>query len=390
MRPYLRLGDVPKKRHTYFERDGGPVYEELFGREGFSGPSSLLYHLALPEAAHGIHPGPDDAAPPLQEPCHTHAHLRAGALEPRGDIVTGRRWLLVNDDVRIGAAVPAEQQGALYVNGSADEVLFLHHGAGTFHSQFGGFTVRDGDYVVVPRGTIWRVDLDAVADPHRSRLLVIECQGFVDSPDRYRARNGQLTEFAPYSERDIRGPVELEIETGPTDVWLRRGTRVTRYTVDRHPFDVVGWDGTVYPFAFNVDDYEPRAGRFHIPPPMHQVFMARNLVICNFLPRKVDWDPSANFLPYHHSNLDSDEVMYYAAGEYRARRGIEEASITHHVGGIPHGPQPGALEASRSAPREVDEVAVMIDTFRPLARTADAQEITDPTYPYSWHVAEDG
>jgi homogentisate 1,2-dioxygenase len=288
--------------------------------------------------------------------------------------------------VRIGVAVPAEPQGALYVNASADEVLFLDHGDGTLHTQFGRISVRQGDYAVIPRGTIWRLDLDALGDRLTSRLLVIECQGLVDSPERYRARNGQLTEFAPYCERDIRGPEALEPVDGPADVWLRRGTRITRYAVDRHPFDVVGWDGTVYPFAFNVADFEPRAGRFHLPPPVHQVFTARNLVICNFLPRKVDWDPTANFLPYHHSNLDSDEVMYYAAGEYRARRGIEPASITHHVGGLPHGPQPGALEASRDAPREVDEVAVMIDTFRPLWRTDVAQEIADAGYPYSWHA----
>jgi homogentisate 1,2-dioxygenase len=382
MRSYMRLGEVPRKRHMRVERDGRPVFEELFGREGFSGPSSLLYHLGMPEAVHDVAPGPDDTAEREQQQVHGHAHLEAWRLGPEGDAVSGRRWLLVNDDVRIGVAVPAHAQQTLYVNASADEVLFLHHGAGTLHSQFGRLPLREGDYAVVPRGTIHRLELD---DPTASRLLVVECAGIVDSPDRYRARNGQLTEFAPYSERDVRAPVELESGEGPAEVWMKRGGRVTRYCLDQHPFDVVGWDGTVYPCALSVHDFEPRAGRFHVPPPIHQVFQAPNLVICNFVPRKVDWDPEAVALPYHHSNLDSDEVMYYAAGNYSARRGIQEGSITLHVGGVPHGPQPGALEASREAPRETDELAVMIDTFRPLHRTATARQVLDSRYPYSWH-----
>ena len=382
MRSYMRLGEVPRKRHMRVERDGRPVFEELFGREGFSGPSSLLYHRGMPEAVHDVAPGPDDTAEREQQQVHGHAHLEAWRLGPEGDAVSGRRWLLVNDDVRIGVAVPAHAQQTLYVNASADEVLFLHRGAGTLHSQFGRLPLREGDYAVVPRGTIHHLELD---DPSASRLLVIECAGIVDSPDRYRARNGQLTEFAPYSERDVRAPVELESGEGPAEVWMKRGGRVTRYCLDQHPFDVVGWDGTVYPCALSVRDFEPRAGRFHVPPPIHQVFQAPNLVICNFVPRKVDWDPEAVALPYHHSNLDSDEVMYYAAGNYSARRGIQEGSITLHVGGVPHGPQPGALEASREAPRETDELAVMIDTFRPLHRTATARQVLDSRYPYSWH-----
>jgi homogentisate 1,2-dioxygenase len=384
VRPYLHLGDVPRKRHIYVERDGAPLYEELFGRGGFSGPSSLLYHRFMPEGAKDLASGLDDTSAPEREQTHTHAHLRGGSIESHGDVVSGRRWLLVNDDVRIGVAVPERAQAALYVNGSADEVLFLHEGSGTLHSQFGRVTARRGDYLVIPRGTIHRLDLD---DPLHTRILVIECTGMVDSPDRYRARNGQLLESAPYSERDIRGPEALDTGEGDAELWLKHARRVTRYTLQHHPFDVVGWDGTVYPFAFNVEDFEPRAGRFHIPPPTHQVFQAHNLVICNFVPRKVDWDPEAVFLPYHHSNLDSDEVMYYAEGSYAARRGIERGSLTHHVGGLPHGPQPGALEASRNLPREVDELAVMVDTFRPLHRTEFARSVLDADYPYSWRTS---
>jgi homogentisate 1,2-dioxygenase len=383
MRVYRSLGDVPRKRHMYVERDGKPVYEELFGREGFSGPSSLLYHQGMPEAAHDVVAGDDDVAQREHEQVHGHAHLEAWRLSPQGDVVGGRQWLLANDDVRIGLAVPAEKQETLYVNASADEVLFMHKASGTLHSQFGRLQLRQGDYCVIPRGTIHRIELD---DVEHSRILVLECTGMVDSPERYRSRNGQLTEASPYSERDIRGPDELELVSGPAEVWLKRAGRVTRYLLDHHPFDVIGWDGTVYPCAFSVHDYEPRAGRFHVPPPTHQVFAAHNLVICNFVPRKVDWDPEAVFLPYHHSNLDSDEVMYYAGGDYAARRGISEGSITHHVGGVPHGPQPGALEASRDKPRETNELAVMIDTFRPLHRTTTARQVLDHGYPFSWHA----
>ena len=382
MRRYLQLGEVPRKRHMRFQVEGKTIYEELFGREGFSGPSSLLYHRHLPEAAHDVTEGQGDTATAELEQVHEHAHLQGFRLQPAGDIASGRRHLLINDDVRIGLAVPAKKQENLYVNGSADEVLFLHHGSGTLHTQFGRLTVREHDYVVIPRGTIYRLELDTLEG---TRVLVLECRGLVDSPDRYRARNGQLTEIAPYSERDFRGPEELEHVDGPAQVSLKRGDHVTTYSLDHHPFDLVGWDGTVYPVAFNIHDFEPRAGRFHVPPPIHQTFQAQNLVICSFVPRKVDWDPEAVFLPYHHSNLDSDEVLYYVDGNYAARKGVQQGSFTHHVGGVPHGPQPGALEASEGRARETDELAVMVDTFRPLHRTTVARQILDSAYPFSWH-----
>lgn len=382
MRVYRRLGEVPAKRHVRWERDGRPVYEELVGRHGFSGPSSLIYHRALPEAAHDIRAGDDDIPAIDREQVHAHAHFQTQRFQPSGDVVGGRRWLLVNDDVRIGVVVPERAQDVLYANGSADEILFLHRGSGVLRSQFGRLRVREGDYVVVPRGTIYCLDLDDVS---ASRLLVLECAGMVDSPARYRAANGQLLEAAPYSERDIRGPDELEVADGPAEVWLKHRGRFTRYCLDHHPFDVVGWDGYVYPVALNIADFEPRTGRFHLPPPTHQVFEAPGLVVCNFLPRPLDWDPDALPLPYHHSNLDSDEVMYYVAGTYTARRGVGEGSITHHVGGVPHGPQPGAWEAARTSPRETDEVAVMVDTFRPLQRTTMARQVLDTSYPFSWH-----
>jgi homogentisate 1,2-dioxygenase len=366
-----------------FQNNGRLAFEELFGREGFSGPSSLIYHRNMPEGAQDVTEGPADLMTPEHEQVHENAHLKGFELQPEGNIVTGRQWLLINDDIRIGLALPVSQQEVLYVNGSADEVLFVHAGSGVLRTQFGRLHFGRHDYVVIPRGTLYRIDLDQLTD---ARILCLEVSGFVDSPDRYRARNGQLTEIAPYSERDFRGPEELEEGTGPVEVWLKRANHVSRYILDHHPWDVIGWDGTIYPVAFNIHDFEPRAGRFHVPPPIHQTFQATHLVICSFVPRKLDWDPEAVMLPYHHSNLDSDEVLYYVEGNYAARRGIKQGSFTHHVGGIPHGPQPGALEASLDRPRETDELAVMVDTFRPLHRTSVARQIFDKEYPFSWHT----
>jgi homogentisate 1,2-dioxygenase len=366
-----------------FSLDGKLIFEELFGREGFSGPSSLIYHRNMPEGARDVTEGPGDMMTPEHEQVHENAHLKGFDLQPDGDVIAGRQWLLINDDIRIGLALPLRQQEVLYVNGSADEVLFVHAGTGVLRSQFGRLKFGKHDYVVIPRGTVYRMELE---EPENSRLLCLEVTGLVDSPDRYRARNGQLMEIAPYSERDFRGPEELETGHGPVEVWLKRASHVSRYMLDHHPWDVVGWDGTIYPVAFNIHDFEPRAGRFHVPPPIHQTFQAHNLVICSFAPRKLDWDPDAVMLPYHHSNLDSDEVLYYVDGNYAARRGVKSGSFTHHVGGVPHGPQPGALEASLERPRETDELAVMVDTFRPLHRTSVARQVFDKEYPFSWHT----
>jgi homogentisate 1,2-dioxygenase len=366
-----------------FSSNGQVAYEELFGREGFSGPSSLIYHRNLPEGAQDVSEGPADLMTPEHEQVHTNAHLKGFDLPAQGDMITGRRWLLVNDDIHIGLVAPVTAQQVLYVNGSADEILFVHSGSGAMLSQFGHLPFKQHDYIIIPRGTIYRIDLDDLTDV---RILCMEVTGLVDVPDRYRARNGQLTEISPYSERDFHGPDALATGDGTAEIWLKRANHVSRYVLDHHPWDVVGWDGTIYPVTFNIHDFEPRAGRFHVPPPIHQTFQANNVVICSFVPRKLDWDPDAIMLPYHHSNLDSDEVLYYVAGNYAARRGISYGSFTHHVGGLPHGPQPGALEASLDRARETDELAVMVDTFRPLHRTAIARQIFDRDYPFSWHT----
>jgi homogentisate 1,2-dioxygenase len=242
-----------------FSDNGRMAYEELFGREGFSGPSSLIYHRNLPEGAKDVSEGPADLMTPEHEQVHTNAHLKGFDLPTQGDMITGRRWLLVNDDVHIGLVAPASAQQVLYVNGSADEVLFVHSGSGSLLSQFGHLAFKRHDYIVIPRGTIYRIDLDDLTDV---RILCIEVTGLVDVPDRYRARNGQLTEIAPYSERDFHGPDALTSGEGPAEIWLKRANHVSRYVLDHHPWDVIGWDGTIYPVTFNIHDFEPRAGRF--------------------------------------------------------------------------------------------------------------------------------
>ncbi len=385
MRPYRQAGEVPRKRHMLFSVDGAVLHEELFSRDGFSGPSSLLYHRHIPESAADVSEGPGDEIAMESEQVHEQAHLESFRLQGHGDMVTGRQWLLVNDDIRIGLAIPAQPQTALFANGSADEVLFIHQGSGTLHSQFGRLPFTRHDYLVIPRGTVYRVELDHLED---TRVLCMEIGALVDCPDRYRSHSGQLTETAPYSERDFRSPDTLEQEEGPSQLWLKRGGRVTCYYLDHHPFDVVGWDGTVYPVAFNIHDFEPRSGRFRMAPPTHETFQAHGVAISSLVPRRLDWDPEASRLPYHHSNVDADEVVYHVDGGFAAYPGLQSGSLTHHVGGLPHGPRPGATDDAAKLPPETDEVAVRIDTSRPLHRTQVARQIVDAGYPFSWRSKE--
>jgi len=381
VRPYRQLGQLPAKRHTLFEVDGAHCFEELVGREGFSGQSSLLYHRHLPEAARSITAGPVEDRSPVEEAILLQAHLETPSLDRRGDPVTARQWLLVNEDVALGICLPEHNAEALSVTADADELWFIHEGRGLLESPYGTVGFEAGDYLVVPRGTTSRMVLD---DPATARLLILETAGPVDSPHRYRNAHGQLTEAAPYCERDVRGPEALLERTGPASVWVKHRGRFSMVELAHHPFDVVGWDGGLYPSALSIHAFEALAGRVHVPPPFHQTFEAPGVVVCSFVPRLLDWDPEANVLPYHHHNVDSDEVLYYVNGNYQARRGIAEASITHHVGGLIHGPQPGALEASLGRERRTEELAVMVDTFKPLRRTALALQIADPNYPWSW------
>ncbi|MBW9214890.1 homogentisate 1,2-dioxygenase [Mumia sp. zg.B53] len=371
---YRKVGDVPRQRHTQLRDEGGALrYEELMGEEGFSSDSSLLYHRGVPHAisASEVWDLPDLATTANHPIRLIHLRLHelfdeaeAKALDP----VTGRRLVLGNGDVRISYVVAGETS-PYYRNAVGDECVFVEAGTGVVETVFGVVPYRPGDYVVIPRATTHRW-----VPAELSRLYAIESNSHVAPPKRYLSRYGQLLEHAPYCERDLHGPDEPFVVDG-TDVEVlvkHRGSGPsgvvgTRLTYATHPFDVVGWDGCLYPYTFNIEDYMPITGKVHQPPPVHQVFEGHNFVVCNFLPRKVDYHPLSIPVPYYHSNVDSDEVMFYVAGDYEARKGtgIGVGSISLHPGGIAHGPQPGAVEASLGA-QEFDEVAVMVDTFRPL------------------------
>lgn len=381
MPSYHRLGSVPRKRHAQHRApDGRLLAEEVFGAEGFSGRYSLLYHHHLPPATRSSRPERLPAVQIWRPETHRHHHLRTTELPTGGDPVRDRRLLLFNDDVRISLSAPDRPQAGLFKNGTANELVFVHAGGGVLGSQFGELPVQAGDYVYVPKGTVqeWRLDGD------RGRLLVIETPGQIDTPSRYRNDHGQLLERAPFSERDVRRPEQLPgPATGPATLLLKIGLDYYCQELEHHPFDVAGWDGYLYPYAFNIADFEPRSGRFHVPPTDHQTFQGPGFVVCSFVPRPLDWDETAVPIPYYHSNLDSDEVLYYVGGSYSARK-VEVGSITLHPRGLSHGPSAGAVEASLEKPRWTDEVAVMVDTFRPLQLAAVCAGIDDPAYARGW------
>ncbi|NMD56685.1 MULTISPECIES: homogentisate 1,2-dioxygenase [Tsukamurella] len=393
---YRSVGTIPPKRHTQFRRDGGELYyEELVGEEGFSSDSSLLYHRGIPSAITSAEPWePGDLslqpnAPLL--PRHLRLHeLFDDAAARAADAVTGRRLVLGNTDVRISYVV-AGAPSPLYRNAIGDECVYIEEGSGVVETVFGALAFRTGDYVLMPRATTHRW---LPTEGTTVRAYVIEAcgggGGHIAPPKRYLSRYGQLLEHAPFCERDLHGPSEPLLREG-TDVEVlvkhRSGSDVggTRYTVPTHPFDVVGWDGCLYPYTFNVEDFEPITGRVHQPPPVHQVFEGNGFVICNFVPRKVDYHPLSIPVPYYHSNVDSDEVMFYVAGDYEARKGtgIGPGSISLHPGGHAHGPQPGAMEGSIGLER-FDELAVMVDTFAPLQLGEGARATDDGVYYRSW------
>ncbi|MDQ3153038.1 MAG: homogentisate 1,2-dioxygenase [Actinomycetota bacterium] len=389
---YRQLGDIPPKRHTQHRAPDGTLYrEELMGEEGFSSDSSLLYHRALPSAIVDAQPwdvpdGTLTANHPLR-PRHLRLHdLVPGEEWKRHDVVTGRRLVLGNDDVRLSYAVAGEVS-PLYRNAVGDECVYVESGEAVVETVFGALRACSGDYVLLPRGTTHRW-LPGGDEPLRA--YCIEASSHITPPRRYLSRFGQLLEHSPYCERDLRGPTEVLLAEGSdVDVLVKHrgagGIVGTRFTVPAHPFDVVGWDGCLYPYTFSVHDFEPITGRVHQPPPAHQVFEGHNFVVCNFVPRAVDYHPLAIPVPYYHSNVDSDEVMFYCGGDYEARRGsgIGQGSISLHPGGHSHGPQPGATERSLGA-AFFDELAVMVDTFRPLQLGEGAVACEDPGYAWTW------
>ncbi|MEB7448194.1 homogentisate 1,2-dioxygenase [Arthrobacter koreensis] len=391
---YRQLGVVPQQRHTLLrDEDGKVLYEELMGEEGFSLDSALLYHRHIPSALVGT--GSWDVGDQTLVPNDPllPRHLLLHDLFDQGgvselDAVTGRRLLLGNGDVRIAYA-HVGKTSPLYKNGIGDECVYVERGSALVETQFGPLEVAEGDYIVIPRATIHRWVL---RDGEDARLYFIEANSHIAPPKRYLSRYGQLLEHAPYSERDLRGPSELlQREGGDVELYIKhrgRGTsgiQGTIHVLPHHPFDVVGWDGCLYPYVFNIRNYMPLTGKVHQPPPAHQVFEGHNFVICNFVPRKVDYHELAVPVPYYHSNVDSDEIMFYVDGDYEARKGsgIGKGSVSIHPGGHPHGPQPGAVEASLGA-EYFDETAVMVDTFRPLDLGEAALAVDDGVYASSW------
>jgi homogentisate 1,2-dioxygenase len=418
--PYYRsLGSVPPKRHTqHRDPEGRLYYEELMGEEGFSSDSSLLYHRGVPSGIvdSQVWELPDQTRTPNHPLKPRHLRLHTLFPEP-GDStgstgstggggacpVEGRRLVLANNDVRISYVVTGTDPSPYYRNAIGDECVYVEAGSGVVETVFGVIPYRTQDYVLIPRATThrWVPAQDATG---LSRLYAIEANSHVSPPKRYLSRFGQLLEHAPYCERDLHGPGEtFVVSTGSTDdprdvevlVKHRVGGQVvgTRMTYDTHPFDVVGWDGCLYPYTFNLEDYMPITGKIHQPPPVHQVFEGQNFVVCNFLPRKVDYHPLSVPVPYYHSNVDSDEIMFYVGGDYEARKGsgIDLGSISVHPGGYAHGPQPSAIEASLGVER-FDETAVMIDTFSPLDLGEGGLAAEDPAYAWSWagrHTGEE-
>ncbi len=381
--PYYRsVGEIPAKRHTrFYKPDGGLFAEELMGEEGFSFDSALLYHINPPTRLVSV----DPVATEPQETTPNHPlrprHFRTHELKSGGDLVTGRHLLLANDDVRI-SYVAAGQTSDLTKNAMGDELVFIEEGSGTLDTVFGSLEFAKGDHVVVPASTIHRW----VTGAETVRALVVETRAHIGPPRRYLSRNGQFLEHAPYCERDIRGPSEpLIVEGSDVEVFVRHRNGTTRYTYARHPFDVVGWDGCLYPWAFSIYDFEPITGRIHQPPPVHQTFEAPNLVVCAFVPRKFDYHPQAIPAPYNHSNVDSDEVLFYVDGNFMSRKGsgIEAGSVSLHPGGHTHGPQPGSVEASLDV-EATEEYAVMVDTFRPLDLGPGGRDSEDDKYAWSW------
>lgn len=380
---YRCVGDVPAKRHSlHRDRGGQRLAEELMGEEGFRGASSLLYHRGSPSAITGVEPvvvkraavGANDPLLPW--------HLRAGDLAPGGDLVTGRRVLLANSDVTVCWAAAATSSG-LYRNAAGDELYYIQSGGAVFESVFGSLAVAAGDYLAVPTSTTGRW---VVEDGATVEALVLEASGHVEIPPRYRTATGQLREGAPFCERDLRAPTGPLLRDGEqVPVLVRTRTGWSRHCHATHPFDVSAWDGCCYPFALSINDFEPIVGRVHQPPPVHQTFAGRGFVVCSFVPRPYDFGEGAVKVPYHHANVDSDEVLFYSSGDFMSRRGsgIAERSLTLHPAGFVHGPQPGSVEASMDANR-TEETAVMVDTFSPLGISTDARSVADRDYPWTW------
>jgi len=376
---YQKRGRIPTKRHIQFRDENGNLYwEELISRGGFSNIYSNVYHIHPPTSVETI--GKFNKIN-LQTADHTHHphHIRTSNVESTGDAISSRIPLFFNSDLVISKAHVTKSMDSLYRNGHGDEVLFIHSGSGELKSNFGNLNLTVGDYVVIPRGIIWQMTVNK-----SMRILVTESSGPIKTPTRYRNQFGQLLEHSPFSERDIRTPkFSKPVDDRSVEIEVKLENGIQTYGYEHHPFDLIGWDGYYFPYVFNINDFMPITGKIHQPPPVHQTFQGSGFVICSFVPRLFDYHPESVPAPYAHSNVDSDEIIYYIEGQFMSRKGIEKESITYHPMGLPHGPHPGKIEESLGS-EETNELAVMIDTFKPLNMTESALDLDDEKYPYSW------
>lgn len=380
---YHHNGKIPHKRHTQFKSEKGDFYyEQLFGTEGFHGISSLLYHLQRPTQIKKIGES-YEVSPQVAVRKNVLPRRLVGAnLKPEKDFLDSRKVLMLNNDVEFGIAKPQNSMSDyFYKNADNDEMLFVQKGSGILKTLMGNLEFSYGDYLIIPRGTIYQLDFD----DNDNLLLFLESHSPIYVPKRYHNEFGQLLEHAPFCERDIIPPTHVEPidETGDFLIKIKKQNLITDFIYASHPFDVVGWDGYFFPYKFSIKDFEPITGRIHQPPPVHQTFEGHNFVVCSFVPRLFDYHPLSIPAPYNHSNIDSEEVLFYVEGDFMSRKGIHQEDFTLHPGGIPHGPQPGAMEASIGK-KETDEYAVMIDSFKPLMLTKDALAVEDSSYKFSW------
>jgi homogentisate 1,2-dioxygenase len=380
---YHKLGNIPHKRHVQFRKPDGSLYsEQLFSTEGFSNDYSLLYHINPPTQI--IRTGkPENITPQIaEEGMLSHRSFEGFKIKPVKDYLQSREAVLVNNDVHIVLASPQQSLTEyFYKNADADELIFVHEGSGILKTMYGELHFGYGDYLVIPRGTIYQIYFD----DEINRLFIVESFSAIRFPKRYLSSYGQLLEHSPYCERDLRAPQNLVTHDEKGDFVLKVKKKGLLYNIHyaTHPFDVLGWDGCCYPFAFSIHDFEPVTGRVHQPPPVHQTFEANNFVVCSFVPRLFDYHPESIPAPYNHSNIDSDEVLYYVDGDFMSRKNVTRGMITLHPSGIPHGPHPGSVEKSIGT-RETQELAVMVDTFHPLMLTKQALEIENKNYSLSW------
>ncbi len=380
---YFSLGQIPSKRHIQFRKADGTLYnEELFSTEGFSDMYSLLYHNYPPTMITQVGEPIDIRPQIVHDRQLKHRSLQGFQIAAEEDYIDSRKPVLVNNECKIVLAAPRKSMtDYFFKNADADECIFVHVGTGTLKTTYGNISFGYGDYLVIPRGTIYQLEFDTPDN----RLFIVESTTPILTPRRYRNDFGQLMEHSPFCERDIRKPEVLETydEKGDFLLYIKKQDNLYPYHYKAHPFDVVGWDGFVYPYAFSIQNFEPITGRVHLPPPIHQTFETRGFVICSFVPRLYDYHPLAIPAPYNHSNIDSDEVLYYVDGDFMSRKHVEKGQITLHPGGIPHGPHPGTAEKSIGQ-KETKELAVMVDTFKPLLMTNHAMGIEDENYTLSW------